>query len=133
MCYGEKEIKQDKEQNKEKEKDIKKEKTKRIVTDIEEQQVQKAIIETLSDTNLVHIEEAISFLEDFPPEVILKALEITSKIKNPFWNYAKGILNNWLEKSISTVEEAESTINQFNKSKETTKERIERLKKEGKL
>lgn len=134
MCYGEKEKEQDKEQEIEKDKEKRKiKKGKRLYTEIEAEKVQKAVIETLGDTNLVHIEEAISFLEDFPPEVILKALEITSNIKNPMWNYAKGILNNWLKLNIEKIEETESTINNFNKSKETTKERIERLKKEGKL
>lgn len=66
-------------------------------------------------------------------EVILKALEITSKISNPCWKYAKGILDNWLKANVSTKEEAERTINSFNKSKETTREKLERLRREGKI
>ena len=65
--------------------------------DVEE--IQKAIIETLGNTNLTVIQEAISYLDDLPLEVIKEALVRTAR-KQKKWDYAKGILNNWFEKRI---------------------------------
>lgn len=49
------------------------------------------------------IQEVISYLKDFPLEVIKESLIRTAR-KQKKWDYARGTLNNWLEQKIDTLE-----------------------------
>lgn len=77
-----------------------------------EQQLQKQFINCTGSTNLYSIEECISYLDDLPYEVIEKALIKTSGV-NGNWNYAKKILQEWLNKGIKTIEQVEAEELEF--------------------
>lgn len=87
--------------------------------DVEE--VQKIIIETLGSTNLTVIQEAISYLDDFPLEVIKEALVRTAR-KQKRWDYARGTLNNWLKDGLNTIDKIKANDLQFETKKEIKEE-----------
>lgn len=78
-----------------------------IVVEEEQQLLQQKFIKCTGSTNLNAIEECISYLDDFPYEVIEVALKKTSE-KNGGWKYAKTILQNWLKAGIKTIEQVEA-------------------------
>ena len=82
----------------------------------EEQQLQQLFINCTSSTNLQAISECISYLDDFPFEVIEIALKKTSE-KNGGWKYAKTILQNWIGSGIKTVEQVQAEEINFKTSK----------------
>lgn len=69
----------------------------------EQQLLQAVYIENLKDKNANNIIECVSFLKLLPIEVIKIALEKTSLQINPEWNYAKGILNDWVNKGVKNI------------------------------
>lgn len=79
--------------------------------------LQQKFIECTGSTNLTHIQECISFLEDLPYEVITSALEKATVINGPKWKYAKSILNNWISKGIDTIEKVIEDDKNFNNKK----------------
>lgn len=93
----------------------------------EEEKLQKLFINCIGSTNLNAIEECISYLDDFPYEVIEVALKKTSEV-NGKWNYAKKILQDWLKTGIKTIEQVQAEEFNFkNKGKKTNqKEWLER-------
>ncbi len=97
------------------------------------EELQKNIIETLGNTNLTVIQEAISYLDDFPLEVIKEALVRTAR-KQKKWDYARGILNNWLDEGLNTLEKLKAKDIDFKSRngplEETEEEKIERKIKE---
>ena len=97
--------------------------------DVEE--IQKIIIETLGNTNLTVIQEAISYLDDFPLEVIKEALVRTAR-KQKKWDYAKGILNNWIDEHLDTLEKIKAKDLEF-KSKNVPQEETEEERKARKI
>lgn len=97
--------------------------------DVEE--VQKIIIETLGNTNLTVIKEAISYLDDFPLEVIKEALVRTAR-KQKKWDYAKGILNNWIDEHLDTLEKIKAKDLEF-KNKNVPQEETEEERKARKI
>lgn len=72
-----------------------------------EEKLQKKFIECIGSTNLNSIDECISYLKDFPYEVIEIALEKTSEV-NGKWKYTKAILQQWLQGGIKTVEQVKA-------------------------
>lgn len=87
-----------------------------IVVEEQQQLLQQKFIKCTGSTNLNAIEECISYLDDFPYEVIEVALEKTSE-KNGGWKYAKTILQNWLKAGIKTIEQVNAEeINFKNKN-----------------
>ena len=90
-------------------------------SDVEE--LQKIIIETLGTTNLTVIQEALSYLDTFPLEVIKEALVRTAR-KQKKWDYARGTLNNWLEDGLDTLEKIKAKDIEF-KGRNTQKEETE--------
>ena len=100
-------------------------------SDNKEEQLQQLFVNCTSSTNLNAIEECISYLDDFPYEVIEVALKKTSE-KNGSWKYAKTILQNWLKAGIKTIEQVQAEelrfkSNKNNDEEETKEERIKRL------
>ena len=72
-----------------------------------EVELQKRFVECTGSTNLNAISECISYLKDFPIDVINIALIKTSE-QNGGWKYAKTILNNWLKSGIDTIEKVKA-------------------------
>ena len=100
-------------------------------SDNKEEHLQQLFVNCTSSTNLNAIEECISYLDDFPYEVIEVALKKTSE-KNGGWKYAKTILQNWLKAGIKTIEQVQAEelrfkSNKNNDEEETKEERIKRL------
>lgn len=87
------------------------------------EELQKIIIETLGSTNLTVIQEAISYLDTFPLEVIKEALVRTAR-KQKKWDYARGTLNNWIEDGLETLEKIKANDIEF-KGRNTQKEETE--------
>lgn len=77
------------------------------------------------------IQEAISYLDDFPLEVIKEALVRTAR-KQKKWDYARGTLNRWLENKLDTLEKIKANDLEF-KSKNMTKEETEEEKMARKI
>lgn len=69
------------------------------------------------------MQEAISYLDDLPFEVIKEALVRTAR-KQKKWDYARGTLNNWIESKLDTLEKIKANDLEF-KSQTTTKEETE--------
>lgn len=99
--------------------------------DVEE--LQKIIIETIGSTNLMVIQEAISYLDDLPLEVIKEALVRTAR-KQKKWDYARGTLNRWIENKLDTLEKIKANDIEFKgrntQKEETEEERQARILKE---
>ena len=98
-------------------------------SDVEE--LQKVIIETLGSTNLMVMQEAISYLDDLPLEVIKEALIRTAR-KQKKWDYARGTLNRWLENKLDTLEKIKANDIEF-KGRNTQKEETEEERMARKL
>lgn len=94
-----------------------------LLSNSEVEKLQKVIIETLGSTNLMVMQEAISYLDDLPFEVIKEALVRTAR-KQKKWDYARGTLNNWIESKLDTLEKIKANDLEF-KSQTTTKEETE--------
>lgn len=94
-----------------------------LLSNNEIEELQKIIIETLGSTNLTVIQEAISYLDTFPLEVIKEALVRTAR-KQKKWDYARGTLNNWIEEGLSTLEKIKANDIEF-KGRNTQKEETE--------
>ena len=94
-----------------------------LLSNSEVEELQKVIIETLGSTNLMVMQEAISYLDDLPFEVIKEALVRTAR-KQKKWDYARGTLNNWIESKLDTLEKIKANDLEF-KSQTTTKEETE--------
>ena len=88
-------------------------------SDVEE--LQKIIIETLGSTNLMVMQEAISYLDDLPLEVIKEALVRTAR-KQKKWDYARGTLNNWIEDGLNTLEKIRANDLEFKSTNQTNKQ-----------
>lgn len=100
------------------------------------EKIQTMIIENLGNTNLTVIQEAISYINDFPIEVIEEALKRTAR-KQKKWDYAKGILNRWLESKLDTLQKIQANDIEFKNNivkvenkEETEEERKQRIIKE---
>ena len=94
-----------------------------LLSNSEVEKLQKVIIETLGSTNLMVMQEAISYLDDLPFEVIKEALVRTAR-KQKKWDYARGTLNNWIESKLDTLEKIKANDLEF-KSQTTTKDETE--------
>ena len=94
-----------------------------LLSNNEVEELQKIIIETLGSTNLTVIQEAISYLDDLPLEVIKEALVRTAR-KQKKWDYARGTLNNWIENKLDTLEKIKANDIEF-KGRNTQKEETE--------
>ena len=102
-----------------------------LLSNSEVEKLQKIIVETLGTTNLTVIQEAISYLDDLPLEVIKEALVRTAR-KQKKWDYARGTLNGWLENKLDTLEKIKANDLEF-KSQSTVKEETEEERMARKL
>lgn len=85
------------------------------------EELQKNIIETLGTTNLTVIQEAMSYLDDLPLEVIKEALVRTAR-KQKKWDYARGTLNRWIEGKLNTLEKIKANDLEFKSNNQTNKQ-----------
>ena len=85
----------------------------------------------MGSTNLTVIQEAISYLDTFPLEVIKEALVRTAR-KQKKWDYARGTLNNWIEDGLDTLEKIKANDIEF-KGRNTQKEETEEERMARKL
>lgn len=102
-----------------------------LLSNNEVEELQKIIIETLGSTNLTVIQEAISYLDTFPLEVIKEALVRTAR-KQKKWDYARGTLNNWIEDGLNSLEKIKAKDIEF-KGRNTQKEETEEERMARKL
>ncbi len=73
----------------------------------EQQLLQAVYLEKIKDRNANNIIECVSYLKYLPIEIIKAALEKTSMLLNPEWNYTKDLLDNWIRKGITNISEIE--------------------------
>lgn len=92
-----------------------------LLSNNEVEELQKVIIETLGSTNLMVMQEAISYLDDLPFEVIKEALVRTAR-KQKKWDYARGTLNRWLENKLDTLEKIKANDLEFKNNNQTMKQ-----------
>lgn len=92
-----------------------------LLSNSEVEKLQKVIIETLGSTNLMVMQEAISYLDSFPIEVIKEALVRTAR-KQKKWDYARGTLNRWLENKLDTLEKIKANDLEFKNNNQTMKQ-----------
>lgn len=111
------------------EEDKEKEEDNDLLSNKNVEEIQKIIIETLGNTNLTVIQEAIGYLDEFPLEVIKEALIRTAR-KQKKWDYARGTLNNWSRNGLDTLEKIEANDIDFktksNISEESDEEKMQR-------
>lgn len=67
------------------------------------------------------MQEAISYLDSFPIEVIKEALVRTAR-KQKKWDYARGTLNRWLENKLDTLEKIKANDLEFKNNNQTMKQ-----------
>lgn len=95
--------------------------------------IDKIFIETLGSTNLNNIRECIEYLDKLPLEVIEYALKITAR-NNAKWNYARTILDSYVEKGLNTLEKIQADEIEFkNKTSQKLKEETEEEKTARKI
>lgn len=90
-----------------KESKVKESKVKENIYDADAEKIQTILIETIGTMNLTVIQEAISYLEDLPIDLIEYALKKTAR-KGAKWDYAQSILNEYMRKNIRTIAEAQA-------------------------
>lgn len=61
-------------------------------------------------------EEIQSYVEDMGEELIIEAIRRSVANKKCSWGYCKGILNNWIDKGITTVEQARNEQKIYSKA-----------------
>ena len=66
------------------------------------------MIECLNTTNINNIRECTGYLDKLSIDVIEYVLKKTSRITNPNWGYAMSILDDYVRKKITTVEQAKA-------------------------
>lgn len=97
------------------------------------EKIDKIFIETLGSTNLNNIRECIEYLDKLPLEVIEYALKITAR-NNAKWNYARTILDSYVEKGLNTLEKIQADEIEFkNKTSQKLKEETEEEKTARKI
>ena len=97
------------------------------------EKIDKIFIETLGITNLNNIRECIEYLDKLPLEVIEYALKITAR-NNAKWNYARTILDSYVEKGLNTLEKIQADEIEFkNKTSQKLKEETEAEKTARKI
>lgn len=97
------------------------------------EKIDKIFIETLGSTNLNNIRECIEYLDKLPLEVIEYALKITAR-NNAKWNYARTILDSYVEKGLNTLEKIQADEIEFkNKTSQKPKEETEEEKTARKI
>lgn len=72
------------------------------------------------------MQEAISYLDTFPLEVIKEAL-VRAARKQKKWDYARGTLNNWIEDGLDTLEKIKANDLEFKSNNQTTKQAGKKL------
>ena len=65
-------------------------------------------------------EEIIAWINDTNEELVLHAMKIAIDRNNRSWGYVKGILKNWQNKNVKTVQQANAADTEF-KNKQSTK------------
>lgn len=115
------------------EEDNEEEKDNDLLSNKKVEEIEKNLIETIGNTNLTVMKEAISYLEDLPIEVIKEALVRTAR-KQKKWDYTRGILDNWVDEKINTLEKVVAKDMEFkgknNFVNETEEEKLARKLKE---
>lgn len=91
------------------------------------EKIQQYLIETVGNTNLTVIQEAISYLDELPLEVIHEALVRTAR-KQKKWDYAKGTLDNWIKDDLITLERIKAKDVEF-KNKDASKQETDEERK----
>ena len=66
-------------------------------------------------------EEIIAWINDTNEELVLHAMKIAIDRNNRSWGYVKGILKNWQNKNVKTVQQANAADTEF-KNKQSTKQ-----------
>jgi len=62
--------------------------------------------------------EMLTFLQDLPPELLIRAIDLATGERKLKWSYVKGILQDWKRNGIRSVAEAENERAAFERSKE---------------
>ncbi len=100
------------------------------------EKLQEIMLETLGTTNINNIKECVNYLDKLPLELIEYALRKTARINRPSWQYTIPILEGYIDKKITTVQEAEAddlnhkTENKQEQIEETDEEKVQRKIKE---
>lgn len=81
-------------------------------------EVDRIFIETIGSTNINNIKECIEYLNKLPLEVIEYALKVTAR-NNAKWNYARAILDSYVDKNLNTLEKIQADEIQFKNKTET--------------
>ena len=87
--------------------------------------IDELMIECLNTTNINNIRECTGYLDKLPIDVIEYVLKKTSRIANPNWAYAMSILDDYVKKKITTLEQAKADDLNHKSSKSSTKNDIE--------
>lgn len=82
----------------------------------EEQLLQAVYISQIKDRNANNIIECVSYLKYLPIEVIKIALEQTSLQQIPEWKYARDILDNWIKKGISSIDDIKNNFEKISEN-----------------
>ena len=71
----------------------------------EQQLLQAIYLQNIKDRDANNIIECVSYLKKLPIEVIKIALEKTSLQPIPEWRFTRDMLNDWIQKGISSISE----------------------------
>lgn len=100
--------------------------------------IDKLMIECLNTTNTNNIMECISYLEKIPIDLIEYGLRKTARKQHPSWQYAMTILDDYVRKKYTTIEQVKAdelsfksqSANKGNEKEETKEEKTKRKIKE---
>ncbi len=116
--------------DKDNDKDNDKDKDNDLLLKEKEKKLQVRFIECLNSYNTNAISECLDYLKSLSFEVIDKVLSKTSGLQHPNWNYAKTILDDYVERKIDTLEKLEK-LQEENSNNEQNEQVGEIKKLEG--
>lgn len=94
--------------------------------DADVERINNVFVETLGNTNLNNIKECIGYLDKLPYEVIEHALKKTAR-KGAQWDYAITILNDYVKRSLDTLEKVQANEIEFkNKNNNQTEKKADK-------
>ena len=74
---------------------------------------------------LVELQKLRAWCKDISPEVVTKGIEVATLSDRRSMNYLNGVLKNWYEKGVKTIEDCERVCREHEESKSKEKNRRE--------
>ena len=92
-------------------------------------ELEKCFKNCLNLENKEALKECITYLDKLPFEVIEWVLKRTSGVRNPSWNYAKTVLNDFVNRNINTLEKIEADREKYQNKNQNSHNKNNKIQK----